>query len=107
MTADTVYYSEWINKTVLGNDKISDYIENIFKNRVEQNVFADTEYCTVTSDADTIKKGDRFLILHSSNGDKNAIFVYSDGTFITKILITDKIPSHESDEPKLNKLSEK
>lgn len=106
MTENTIYYSESKDLTITGRDEILDYIEDVFKSRVEQNVFGDVAFCTVTKDYEEHKVGDRFLMMFESNKTKCSIFAYSDGTYITKVVVSDGWPAYDCDATEKNKLGE-
>ena len=106
MTDNTIYYSAGKDLTITGRDEILDYIEDIFKNRVEQNVFGDVAFCTVTKDFKEHKVGERFLMMFETNRTKNSIFAYSDGTYITKIVVSDEWPAYACDAAETNNLTQ-
>ena len=104
MTDSTIYYSFEKDLTITGRDDILEYIEDIFRKRVEQDVYADVVCSTATKDFEGHKVGDRFLMVFSSDKTKNSIFAYSDGTYITKIVVSNGWPAYTCDETPINKL---
>ncbi len=108
MTDETVYISHGKNLTIVGRDKIYDYIEEISKARVEQDAFSDVVICTVTEDDDNgHKKCDRFLMMLHDDKTRTSAFIYDDGTFVTKIELSEGWPAYKCDETEINKLGKK
>ncbi len=103
MTNQTVFVSHEKNLTIVGRDNILDYIEETFKNNVENNIFLDVTSATVTKeDANGHKKGEAFLILSPNGKNAESAFLYDDGAFITKIELFAKLPSYHCEDIKLN-----
>ncbi len=105
MTEETEFVSQGKNLTIIGRDKILDYVEEISKNRVEQDAFSDVVVATVTKDDDNgHKAGERFLMMFHENNTRSSAFLYDDGTFVTKVVLDNSWPAYECDETKINAL---
>lgn len=105
MTDKTVYESIGQKKEIIGRDNILEYIEKIQKNRLEEKLFTHVDYATVTEHepmGHTL--GERFLMMFDSDDSRYSIFVYDDGTHITKIVVSDGWPSYCCDAKIQNKL---
>ena len=107
MTDETEFVSKAKDLTIIGRDKILDYIEEISKNRVEQDAFSDVVAATVTEDDNNgHKAGERFLMMFHEDGNRSSAFLYSDGTFVTRIVLDDSWPAYECEETKINALGQ-
>ena len=105
MTDETEFVSKAKDLTIVGRDKILDYIEEISKNRVEQDAFSDVVAATVTEDDNNgHKAGERFLMMFHDDKTCSSAFLYSDGTFVTRVVLDDSWPAYECDETKINAL---
>ena len=108
MTEDTVYESEQLDATWVGRDAITRHIEKISQNRVAEGVYADVAYVTATGDFfENHYKGERFLMMYNNDKTRNAIYVKTDGGYITHILLSNSWPAHQFDEDEMNDLGKK
>ena len=105
MTDETVYVSKTKDLTLVGRDNIIDYIEEISKNRIEQDAYSDVVIATATKDdSDGHKEGERFLMMFHEDKTRSSAFLYDDGTFVTKIELDDAWPAYECDKTPVNEL---
>ncbi len=108
MTEDTVYESEQLYSTWTGRDAITWHIEEISKNRVLKGVYADVAYATATGDVfEDHYIGERFLMTFENDKTRSAIYVKTDGAFITHILLSNSWPAYQCDEDEINDLGKK